>query len=95
MSHSPALPTLDFYSRDGCGLCEEARLDLQEVLERRVMRGDPIARVREVNLAGHPDLEARYGALIPVIAFEGHELTLAMGTRVIDRFLERVLGQLA
>ena len=95
MSLSPSLPTLDFYTRDGCHLCDEARTDLQAVLEERVRRGDPIARVREVNLSDQPELEARYGALIPVLALNGQELTLVMGGRVIDSFLDRVLGQLA
>jgi len=95
MSLSPSLPTLDFYSRDGCHLCDEARADLQAVLEERVLRGDPIARIREVNLSDQPELESRYGALIPVLALNGQELTLAMGRRAIDTFLGRVLGRLA
>ena len=95
MSLSPSLPTLDFYSRDGCHLCAEARADLQAVLEERVRRGNPIARVREVDLDQHPELADRYGALIPVIALDGQELTLAMGQRAIDTFLDRVLGRLA
>jgi len=94
MSNSPTLPTLDFYRRDACELCDEARRDLQAVLEQRVKRGEPIARVREVDLAAHPELEARYGALIPVLALDGHELMLAMGSRTIDLFLDRVLGRL-
>jgi glutaredoxin-like protein DUF836 len=95
MSHSPALPTLDFYTRDGCELCAEARLELQDALEQRVRRGDPIARVREVDLARQPEFEERYGALIPVLALKGSELTLAMGGRTIALFLDRVLGRLA
>lgn len=89
------MPTLDFYTRDGCGLCAEARLELQAVLEQRVRRGDPIARVHEVDLKQQPDLEERYGALIPVLALNGTELTLAMGGRTIALFLDRVLGRLA
>ena len=95
MSLSPTLPTLAFYRRDDCYLCDEARVDLQAVLEDRVKRGDPIARVREINLADQPHLETRYGALIPVIAVDGQELTLVMGRRVINLFLDRVLGRAA
>jgi hypothetical protein len=95
MSLSPTLPTLDFYTRDGCQLCDEARTDLQAVLEDRVRRGDPIARVREVHLSDQPEFESRYGALIPVLALGGQELTLVMSQRAIDRFLDRVLGRLA
>ena len=95
MSHSPTLPTLDFYSRDGCHLCEEARADLQAVLEARVRHGDPIARVRVVDIDTDPELKRRFGDLIPVLALDGDLLNLAMGQRAIAAFLDRVLGRLA
>jgi hypothetical protein len=95
MTHSPSLPVLDFYTRDGCELCAETRLTLQHVLEQRVMRGDPIVRVREIDLASQPELSTRLGALLPVLALDGQELTLAMGNRTIERFLDRVLGRAA
>jgi hypothetical protein len=95
MMHSPTVPTLLFYARDGCHLCDEARADLQAVLEERVMRGDPIARVRVVDIDSYAELKGRYGDLIPVIAMNGRELTLVMGRRTISRFLDVVLGRLA
>jgi hypothetical protein len=95
MTHSPTLPTLHFYARDGCQLCDEARADLQAVLEERVRRGDPIVRVRVVDIDTDPELKGRYGDLIPVIALNGRELTLAMGQRTISRFLDVLLGRLA
>lgn len=95
MTHSHTLPTLLFYARDGCELCDEARADLQAVLEERVRRGDPIARVRVVDIDRDEELKARYGGLIPVIAIDGEELSLAMGRRTIERFLERAIGRLA
>lgn len=88
-------PTLDFYTRDGCELCAESRDVLQAALEARVMRGDPIARVRVVDVATDPELTARYGNLIPVLELNGIELPLAMGRRAIDGFLDRVLPRLA
>lgn len=94
MDHSPTLPTLDFYARDGCHLCDEARADLQAVLENRVRRGDPIARVRVVDVDADAELKRRYGGLIPVMAVGGNELTLVMGRRTIERFLDRTLGRL-
>jgi len=87
--------TLLFYTRDGCELCAESRDSLQAALEARVMRGDPIARVREVDIDADPELTARYGDLIPVIELNGQELPLAMGRRAIDGFLDRVLPRLA
>ena len=95
MPHSPALPTLDFYARTGCELCDEARADLQAALEQRVRRGDPIVRVHDVDIDTDADLMERYGALIPVLSLSGQELTLAMGRRSIEIFLDRVLGRLA
>ena len=95
MSSSLHVPTLSFYARDGCTLCDEARTELQAVLEERVLRGDPIARVHFVDVDTDRELEARYGDLLPVIAMNGNELTLVMGRRVIERFLDRVLGRAA
>ena len=87
--------TLLFYTRDGCELCAETRDSLQAALEARVVRGEPIARVRDIDIASDPELKARYGDLIPVLALNGQELPLAMGRRAIDGFLDRVLPRLA
>jgi hypothetical protein len=95
MTDSADLPTLTFYARDGCHLCEEARADLQAVLEDRVKRGEPIARVRVVDLDTQPMLRDRYNDLVPVLLLGGAELPLAMGRRTINRFLDQALGRLA
>jgi hypothetical protein len=95
MTQSPDLATLIFYSRDGCHLCEEARADLQAVLEDRVKRGDPIARVSVVDIDTNPLLRERYNDIVPIIAVNGAELPLAMGRRTIERFLKSALGVLA
>ena len=95
MNHSPDLPELTFYARDGCHLCDEARADLQAVLEERVMRGEPIARVHVVNIDTQPHMRERYNDVIPVLALRGAELPLAMGKRTIGRFLDQALGRLA
>ena len=95
MTHSPDVPTLIFYARDGCDLCEEARADLQAALEDRVKRGEPIARVRVVDIDADTEIKARYNDLIPVMALNGSEIPLVMGRRTTDRFLDRTLGRLA
>lgn len=87
--------TLLFYTRDGCELCDESRDVLQAALEARVLRGDPIARVRDVDIATDPELAARFGDLIPVLSMNGSELPLALGRRAIDAFLDRVLPRMA
>ena len=94
MTDSPTLPTLLFYARDGCDLCQEARADLQAVLEDRVKRGEPIARVRVVDVDTDAELKGRYGDLLPVMALQGREISLVMGQRTISRFLDTVLGRI-
>jgi Glutaredoxin-like domain (DUF836) len=95
VTNSPALPTIDFYTRTGCQICDEARATLQTVLEERAKRGDPIAHVRYVNLADRPDLEADYGAWLPVLEVRGQKLTLSSTYRPIAQFLDVTLGRLA
>ena len=89
------VPTLDFYRRDDCGLCDEARLALQAVMEERARHGSPNPRVRYVNISGRPELEQRYGARVPVIAVGSDEISLVMSGRAIAVFLDRMMGQLA
>jgi hypothetical protein len=95
MTYSPHLPTLVLYSRDGCHLCDEARADLQAVLEERVKRGEPIARVHVVDIDVTPEYRDRYNDVVPVMTLNGNELPLAMGRRTIERFLTSALGVVA
>jgi hypothetical protein len=92
---SPPQPTLEFYRRDGCAPCDEARIALQIVLEERVKRGDPIPRVRYRDVELSPELEITFGARIPVIVVGTNELSLTLSERSIARFLDRVLGRAA
>ena len=95
MTSFPDVPTLILYARDGCDLCDEARADLQAALEDRVKRGEPIARVRTIDIDTDPELKARYNDIIPVMALNGSELPLVMGRLTIDRFLDHALGRAA
>ncbi len=95
MTLPPTLDTLDFYARDGCHLCDEARADLQAVLEERVKRGQIVARVRVVDIDADPELRQRYNDIVPVLALNGRELPLAMGRRSIELFLDASLPSLA
>jgi hypothetical protein len=95
MTLSPTQPTLEFYRRDGCLPCDEARLALQTVLEDRVRRGDPVPRVRYRNVAESETLESAFGARVPVIAVGEDELALILSERSIALFLDRVLGRAA
>jgi len=95
MPPSPPQPTLDFYRRDGCEPCDEARLALQEVLEARARRGDRIPRVRYRNVVESPDLESEFGPRVPVFAIGGDQLSLTVSERSIANFLDQVLGRMA
>lgn len=65
------LPTLTLYTRAGCHLCEQAEAGLQALAYR----------YEPVDVSGNPELEARYGHDVPV---------LALGERVL---LKGVLGR--
>ena len=95
MTESPALPTIDFYTRTGCHICDEARATLQSVLEARARQGDPIAKVHFIDLKDRPDLEADYGAWLPVLQVGDQKLTLSSTYRPISQFLDITLGRLA
>ena len=95
MTPTPPQPTLDFYRREGCELCDEARLALQAVLEQRVRRGDRIPRVRTGTSSESPALESAFGARVPVLAIGAEELSLTVSERSIATFLDRVLGRAA
>ncbi len=66
-----ALPRLTLYTRAGCHLCELAH----EALTRLDFRFDVI------DIAGQPDLEARYGHDIPVLALQERVLLKGVMSR--------------
>jgi len=93
MTSSPPQPTLDFYRREGCPPCDEARIALQQVLEARARRGDRNPRVRYLDVADSPVLESKFGPRVPVLALGGDQLSLTVSERSIANFLDRVLGR--
>lgn len=95
MDRHSSPPLLDFFRRRDCAVCDEVRLTLQQVLEDRVLRGDPVPVVRYVDVDEQDSLRQRYGALVPVLAIDGQELSLAVGYRQIARFLDAAIGRLA
>jgi len=89
--HSPALPELLLYTREGCHLCEEARAAIARVLEERAQAGLPRPAVREVDIADDPALEAIYRERIPVVELGDARIELAVGTGRLARLIARVL----
>jgi hypothetical protein len=56
-------PRLILYERDGCHLCEEARVLLDEMLG--------MDRYARVDIEADDDLVVRYGFRIPVLTLDG------------------------
>ena len=59
---------LTVYIRDGCHLCEDM---LQELQQRQAVLGFSL---ETVDIDGRPELETRYGALVPVLVHGDQEL---------------------
>jgi len=95
MTNSSSQPTLDFYRRDGCEPCDEARLALQAVMEDRAKRGEPNPRVRYIDVSADSHLESRFGSRVPVLMLGTDELALTVSGRAIAQFLDRNLGRAA
>jgi glutaredoxin len=55
------------YSRDGCHLCDDAKVALQRVAART---GEGFT---EVDISTDPELTAEYGDRIPVVLLDGKE----------------------
>lgn len=62
------MPTLTIYSRADCHLCEQARTILAAL--RPALSYD----LRIVDINTDPELTARYGVTIPVVALNGEDL---------------------
>ena len=95
MNQSLPSSTLTVYRREGCHLCDEARVMLQQALEDRAIRGEPTALVRELDIDADPELHKRYFLRIPVVAVDGLELDLVTSSRQLRAFLDRALPRLA
>ena len=73
---NPRLPGADarlvltLYSRAGCHLCEAMR----EAVDRVVRATATAVRIEEIDIAGDPALEARYGTEIPVLLVNGRKV---------------------
>ncbi|HEV2123357.1 MAG TPA: glutaredoxin family protein [Chloroflexota bacterium] len=62
------------YGAPGCHLCELAKQKLERV--RRVVPFE----LREVNVRSSPDLEVRFGTVIPVVEIDGKEALVSKVT---------------
>ena len=77
-------PRLILYERDGCHLCDDARVLLDEMIG--------IDRYARVAIDTDDDLVLRYGLRIPVIALDGVDRLEALITREEIRALAAELA---
>ena len=87
----PPLPELSLYRRDGCHLCDDARVIVQALLEERAANGRRTAALRERAITDDPDLERAFLTTIPVLEIGGRRLELATSPGRIRRFLDEAL----
>ncbi len=78
------MTTLTIYSRPGCHLCDE----MKTVVARAIRPLAGRVALREVDISGDVDLEARYGLEIPVLTIDGKK---AAKYRVTEEALARML----
>jgi glutaredoxin len=83
-----AKPHVIFYTKPGCHLCEEAKLEIG----RAAVRGR--YTFEEVNILSDPELQRRYGADIPVVVIDSthafkHRLTSEEFKKKIEQYRER------
>jgi hypothetical protein len=75
---------LKIYFRPGCHLCE----DMTAIVQRVIRAAGRPATIAEVDISGDADLEARYGAEIPVLEIDGRKIAKY---RITDGELRRAL----
>jgi glutaredoxin len=63
--HAVSIPKVVLYHAEGCHLCERARAILEQVGE------DVDFELREIQIDGDPELEARYREWLPVVEIDG------------------------
>ena len=90
MSLTP-LPDLVLYGRPGCGLCDEARTLVNDLLDARRLAGLATPSLVERDIEGDPALERAYFASIPVVELGDRRLELATSATKLRRLLTEVL----
>jgi hypothetical protein len=74
-------------SREGCGLCAEARATLEALLEDRRRAGLPSPTLVERDIATNADWERAFFATIPVVELGERRLELAISQAKLRRLL--------
>jgi hypothetical protein len=80
------------YGREGCHLCDDARVILAGVLDERAGAGLAVPEVIERDIDTDPDWQRWFMTTIPVLEVDGGRLELAVNRGPIRRFLAEHLG---
>ena len=89
MSFPP--PTIVFYTKPGCHLCDESRLLLSQILAERAAAGRFAPTVEERNILDNETWERENAFEIPVIEAGAGRLALATSAGRIRALLEAEL----
>jgi len=81
------LPDLVLYGRPGCGLCDETRALLADLLDERRTAGLPIPTFRERDIEQDPALERAWFASIPIVELGDARLELATSASKLRRLM--------
>ncbi len=90
MADAP-LPDLILYGRPGCGLCDEARSLIRELLDERAQRRLPVPTLIELDIETDPALEHAFLTTIPVVELGDRRLELSTSAAKLRRLLADVL----
>ncbi len=86
------LPDLVLYGRADCGLCDETRTFLMELLSARREAGLATPELIERNIESDASWEREFFASIPVVELGDRRIELATSPARVQRLLTDVLG---
>jgi Glutaredoxin-like domain (DUF836) len=84
-------PAIVLYTKPGCGLCDEARTILEELIVERAAAGRPIAPLEERNILTNEAWERAFFLEIPVVEVGERRLTLATSAAKLRQLLTETL----
>jgi hypothetical protein len=84
-------PTIVLYGKPGCGLCDEARTILDDLLAERAANGRPTAPVEERNILTDEAWERAFSEEIPVVEVGQRRLALAISVAKLRQLLAETL----
>jgi glutaredoxin len=84
-------PTIVLYTKPGCGLCDEARTILDDLLAERAANGGLTAPVEERNILTDEAWERAFFQEIPVVEVGQRRLALATSAAKLRLLLAETL----